>query len=216
MMIPQIFDKQPPFVHFEEREIGLDQEATEREGRPIPRTVVMALITPHGSKDEVHAIAEQWLKDKRRDAVAGRFSMEWVKYFEMQYEEWKKGNELPREGTPIATWAMATNESRKRIRAGGYSTVEDLAQCPDSGLMSIGMDGRYWRDTARGWLNEAKDKGINAKAIADANVKIVELESQNHRLIERLERLEAKLEASDEPVKRGPGRPRKQENEEAA
>lgn len=193
-MVPQIFDKQPPFVRFEEREMGLDAAATEKEGRPIPRIVVMACVTPHGSKDVVERVAEDWLKQIRRQAMSGQYNLEWVRFFEEQYKEWIKGNELPREGTPIATWPMTTNESRRRIRAAGYSTVEDLAQVPDSGLMSIGMDGRYWRDTARGWLNEAKDKGLNAKALADANAQIEELKGQNARLVERVEKMERRLE----------------------
>lgn len=212
-MVPQIFDKQPPFVRFEEREMGLDADATEKAGRPIPRVVVMACVTPHGSKDVVERIADDWLKQIRRQAMSGQYNLEWVRFFDEQYKEWTKGNELPREGTPIATWPMTTNESRRRIRAAGFSTVEDLAQVPDSGLMSIGMDGRYWRDTARGWLNEAKDKGLNAKALADANVQIEELKGQNTRLLERIEKMERRLEEraigdeKDEPEKpRGRGR----------
>lgn len=218
-MIPQIFDKQPPFVRFEEREMGLDPEQTEKEGRPIPRVVVMACVTPHGSKDVVERVADEWLKQIRRQAMSGQYNLDWVKFFEESFKEWQKGNELPREGTPIATWPMATGHARARIRAAGYSTVEDLAQLPDQGLMSIGMDGRYWRDTARGWLNEAKDKGINAKALADANAKI---EEQNH-VIERLsgrlqnvERLLQERQTTDAEDKAPSKRGRRQASEEAA
>ena len=41
-MIPQVFDKRPPFVRFEEREMGIDQAASDEAGRPIPRVIVMA------------------------------------------------------------------------------------------------------------------------------------------------------------------------------
>jgi hypothetical protein len=173
-----IFDKRPPFVRFETREIGINEKASEAAGRPIPNTYVMAMITPHGSKDVVEKIAVEWLKQIKDKALAGDYPAEWVQHFKLQFDEWMKGNELPREGTPVATWPVITQEASKRIRAVGYTTVEDLAQIPDSGLAEIGMDGRYWRDAARGWVNDGKDKGINARAIAEANVKIERLEQQ--------------------------------------
>lgn len=199
-VVPQIFDKRPPFVRFEEREMGLDPEATEKAKRPIPRVVHMACITPHGSKDVVERTADEWLKQIRRQAMTGAYSLEWVNFFERAYEEWKKGNELPREGTPVATWPMAHGEARTRIRAAGFSTVEDLAEIPDSALQSIGLDGRYWRDTARAWVNEARDKGINAKEIADAKARIVELEATVQRQAERNAALERRLEEIDTKV----------------
>jgi hypothetical protein len=73
------------------------------------------------------------------------------------------------------------------------------------------MDGRYLRDLARGWIDEAKDKGVNAKALADANVKIDDLKATIDRQAEQLNRLQARLEEREtEEPKRGPGRPRKE------
>lgn len=189
-----LFDKRPPFVRFEERELGTDPEASEKAGRPIPRVTVMACITPHGSKDVVEKPAEEWLKQIRVQALQGAYNLDWVKFFEESFSEWKKGNELPREGTPIATWPMVSNEARKRIRAAGYQTVEDLAQIPDSGLTEIGLDGRYWRDTARGWITDATDKGANAKKIADLESRNRELEGQLDRQSDRIAKLERALE----------------------
>lgn len=200
-MVPQIFDKRPPFVRFEEQEVGLDAEASKKAGRPIPRTQVLAIITPHGSKDEVHRVAEEWLTQIRNKAAQGFYDPQWVTFFERQYEEWKKGNELPREGVPIRTWQMVTNESRRRILAAGYSTVEDLAQCPEQGLSMIGLDGRYWRDTARAWLKEGSDKGTNAKEIADLRSQLSERDGQIERLTNAVTRLEARLTAlASEPA----------------
>lgn len=207
-----VFDKRPPFVRFEEREMGIDPTATEAAGRPIPRTVVMACITSHGSKDVHEKPVDEWLKGIKEKALRGEYSIEWKNHFELQYSEWLKGNELPRSGTPVKTWAMCTREAGTRLIAAGITTVEDLAEFPDTNLNVIGMDGRYLRDMARGWINEAKDKGTNAKALADANVKIGTLEETVQRQADRLQRLEARLEERevDEP-KRGPGRPRKTE-----
>jgi hypothetical protein len=208
-----VFDKRPPYVRFEEREMGLNVQATEAAGRPIPKVVIMACITNAGSKDCFEKIAEEWIEDKHKQALNSLFPLEWVTLFRAQFEAFKQGHELPREGTPIKTWAMCSREAATRLIACGITTVEDLAEFPDSNLNVIGMDGRYLRDMARGWINEAKDKGTNAKALADANVKIGTLEETVQRQAERLQRLEARLEAriDDEPVRRGPGRPRKEE-----
>ena len=206
-----LFDKRPPFVRFEERELGINQDASREAGRPVPRVVVMACITPAGSKDIVEKVATDWLAQIKEKALNGMFPLEWSQHFHAQYEEWLKGNELPREGTPVKTWQMVTREQSTRLVAIGYTTVEDLAEVPDTTLGQIGLDGRYLRDLARSWINEAKDKGVTARELANANVKIEELSGIVQRQAEMLQRLESRLEArdTDEPVKRGPGRPRK-------
>lgn len=197
-MIPSVFDKRPPFVRFEEREMGLNAEETEKAGRPIPRVIIMACITPHGSKDVHEKPAEEYIKQLKEKAMRGEYPVEWYNHMDLTFSEWKKGNELPREGTPIRTWQMISRMDATRLIATGVTIVEDLAEFPDSNLSVIGLNGRYLRDTARAWINEAKDKGANAKALADANVKISDLEARNVSLVERLERLEQRLESAEE------------------
>ncbi len=203
---PTIFDKRPPYVRFEEREMGIDLGASEKAGRPVPRVQILACITSAGSKDIHETPAEEWLEKIRSLALRGEYPLEWSTHFRMAFEEWKKGNELPREGTPVKTWQMVTREQANRLHTIGHTTVEDLAQVPDSALGQIGLDGRYLRDLARGWIQEAADKGVNARALADANVRIDDLEHANAELRQRLGALEA---AQGVPVKRGPGRPPK-------
>lgn len=199
-MIPTIQTERPPFVRFEERELGIDPEASEKAGRPIPRMGFMACITPHGSRDVIEKIAPEWIADIKKKATLGQYPLEWARHYELQFEEWKKGNELPREGTPVKTWALiAVSEQRTRLIAMGLTTVEDLAAVPDSGLSQIGLDGRYLRDLARGWVNEAKEKGANAVELANAKARITELEGVIDRQETRLKRLEAKLADDDEP-----------------
>jgi hypothetical protein len=207
-MRAQILAERPPFVRWEEREFGLDQEASAKAGRPIPRIVVMACITPHASKDCIEKPAEEWLAQIKARAAKGEYNPEWVRYFFSSFNEWKLGNELPREGTPVKTWQLTTREQTNRLIAIGLRVVEDLAAVPDSGLGDIGLDGRYLRDLARNWIQEGKDKGVTARALANANGEIERLKQINEALAARLEKLEA---AQEEPVRRGPGRPRKDE-----
>jgi membrane-bound lytic murein transglycosylase B len=186
-----VYDQRPPFVRFEEREWGINQEASEIAGRPVPKVIVLACITPHASKDVVEKPAEEWLQQIRAKAVRGDFNPQWAEMFRMQYEEYLKGNELPREGTPVKTWQAITRAEMHMILGAGYTVVEDLAQVPDSGLNTIGLSGRYLRDLARNWIAEAKDKGINAKALADANAKIEQQQQTIDSMRLRLERLES-------------------------
>jgi hypothetical protein len=190
-MIPHVFDKRPPYVRFEEREQGINAEASEVAGRPIPRVVTLACITPHGSKDVVEKIAEEWLAQIRSKALKNEYPLEWVNLFTAQYDEFKKGNEMPREGSPVKTWPALTKEQALRLHALGYTTIEDLAECPDSELAPIGLDGRYLRDLARNWINEAKDKGINARELADAKARLADQEALINELKARLTALEA-------------------------
>ena len=225
-MIPTIQKERPPYVRFEEREVGIDPVATEKEGRQIPLMRVLALITPHGSKDVIEKWADQWLGEIKTKAMKGEYPLEWSTHFHLQYEEWKKGNELPRSGTPIKTWQMiAINEQRSRLIAIGITTVEDLAAVPDSGLAQIGLDGRYLRDLARGWVNEAREKGAGAKELADAKADVVRLteqvEHQNTTInslrtrLEALERRNADQDIAVERDARSGRRPPRQASQEA-
>lgn len=201
-MIPTVMDKRPPFVQFRDQEYGINREASEAAGRPVPAMMTMICITPHGSKDEFVKPAEDWLTQTKAKALRGEYPVEWYNHFDLQFSEWKKGNELPREGTPIQTWQAASNEQRSRLKAIGIPTVEDLAAYPDTGLGQIGLDGRYLRDLAKGWIAEGKDKGINARALADANAKIVAQQETIDRQEARLTALEARLADDEKPRKR--------------
>jgi len=196
-----------PHVRFENKDYGRDEEASRKSGRHIPRHATFVIITSHGSKDSSEHLVEEWLPRKRMEASRGVYNLDWVERIEKMYAAWKEGNELPREGTPIMTWQMGSSEQRSRLRAMGFQVVEDLAAVPDTGLAEIGLDARYLRDLARAWIAEGQQKGINAQELAEAKAKLSEQAAVIARLTERLERLESERE---EPVKRGPGRPRKE------
>lgn len=110
----------------------------------------------------------------------------------MQYEAWKKGEELPLDGQPIKTWAALNKEQIARLIALGYYTIENLAACPDTTLAMIGLDGRYLRDLARKTLEPT---GIHAKQIAD-------LEQSNRDKDETIAALMGRV-AALEKVKKG-------------
>ena len=194
----------PPYVRFEDREQpSIDEEASKAAGRPIPRVIDFACITPLGSKDCVEKPALEWLKDIKAKALRGEYQLEWVNFFQASYDEWKKGNELPRYGTPIKTWQLSTKEFSNRAIALGITTVEDLGEMPDGSLANIGLDGRHWRDLARAWVNEAKDKGVNAQALANAHTEMENMKARMNQLEEQNRELRALVEAQGSKPHRG-------------
>src|SRR5882757_7152455 len=108
--VAPINDTRRPFVHFEEKEYGINEPASVAAGRPVPRVELFAIIHPVGSKDSIEKVATEWLKDIRAKAVRGLYDPNWVDSFERDYHEYLRGNELPREGTPVKTWQMITRE----------------------------------------------------------------------------------------------------------
>ena len=79
-------------------------------------------------------------------------------------------------------------------------------------LLKLELKGTRISSSCNIEFNEAKDKGANARALADANMKIGTQTDTIESLQQRIARLEAKLLKDDEePVAhRGPGRPRKE------
>lgn len=189
-MMPTIRKEQPPFVRFEYMEYGLNEEASKAAGRPVPKVVPFALIMQHGSKDVTEKVAEEWLEQIATKAYQGNYPPEWAERFQKQYQQFLKGEEIPRDGTPIKTWAAVTREQVIRLTAIGIPTVEDLAQVPDSGLGTIGLDGRNLRDLARNFISQGLNAAGQAKKLAD----LEEKDRQKDEIIKRLESKVAELE----------------------
>lgn len=186
----------PPFVRFEYMECGIDVEASAKSGTRIPLVKPYAKIMQHGSKDEVERDAVEWLAQIKQKAINGQYNPEWVQRFEMQYEAFLKGDEMPRHGTPIKTWSGPTREQVIRLQSLGITTLEDLSAVPDSGLGNVGLDGRHLRDMARNFLEESKGVGMLAKQLADAQERGRQQDEQITRMQERLTQLEGRKKAA--------------------
>lgn len=165
------------------------------------RTIVK--IMQHGDKFSVtEKDAEDWLADISQKALQGQYDATWVAQFKLEYEAFLKGNELPRDGTPIRTWGSISREQGTRLVTLNIVTVEDLAAYPDSGLGTIGLDGRYLRDLARNFLDSNKGVAATAKQLAD-------LEQSNRDKDETIRRMEERLAALEQPKPEKLGLPKK-------
>lgn len=191
MSIPSVGKDTPPFVRFDYMEYGIDLEQSKTSSAPIPKVVPFAFIMQKGGKDCHEAVAEEWLETKRQQAMAGQYPSEWYNHHKLQFDEFLKGEELPRNGIPIKTWPAPTREQVLRLQALGITTVEDLADVPDSGLQNIGLDGRNLRDLAKNYLAESRGAGALAKQLAD----LQESDRQKSATIERMSAAIAALEA---------------------
>lgn len=184
----EIAKARPPLVQFEIKEYGFDAEESEKQGRPVPREVAFAMITSAGGKDVFEKPAVEWLADIRRRAVIGQYDPDWVKQFDFAYEEWKKGNEIPVNGTPLRTSLLFTKDQIRRCIAINILTIEDLGTVADSDLGRLGMDGRYIRDKARAALETGSRV---AQENAALKVQVSDLTTTVARLGEQLAEMQA-------------------------
>lgn len=185
--------ERPPFVRFEDKEHGRNEEASKASGRHVPRVLTMIFVTQHGSKDEHSDVADDFIAKKRASAIMGNYNPDWVAQFQAKLDAYRKGMELPPDGTPVQTWSAINKEQQVRLKAIGYLVIEDLAQVPDSGLSQIGLDGRHLRDLARAWIAEGSDRGVNARELADAKTLISDQAGQIDDLRQRLIAMETRL-----------------------
>lgn len=129
---------------------------------------------------------------------------------EPAYNAWKKGMEVPTTGTPLTSWHGITREQIEAVRVHGLYTVEDVAQMTDAILQKVGGIGMHAvREAARSW-DMAKDTRAITQDLAAKDAEIDALKQQMADLMEMMQG-----DPNEEPVKRRPGRPRKDESEAA-
>ncbi len=126
------------------------------------------------------------------------------------YEAWKQGQTIPDFGTPLAAWNGVNHDQADILRAQAIRTVEELAMTPDSMLDKLGMGMRTARDAAKRWVAAADTRDL-ATSLAEKDDKIEELQRQMQELMALMGK-----DNTEEPVKRRPGRPRKEEAESEA
>lgn len=188
---------------FQDRENGVNVEASKEAGYEVPKVLTFILVTPHGHRgDPMEFVADEFIERKTQEAKNARYDMNWVMEFKAGLALYRDGKEIPRHGTPLITWERIL-KTRRVTLALRYPTIEDLAAVPDSSLGDVGMDGRVLRDMARLDIQAKKDLSPVVKELADANETIRRQQEQINKLISRFDA----LDADDTPRR---GRPRKE------
>jgi len=194
MSVGQVIERkdQPAYIRFEKRPIE-DRQASEREGFYRAKDVDFVLVTPPYSRDVFEQEAHAWLAQMRVEAERGRLPREWFERYEKQYELWKRGEEMPLDGTAIKGWPVISPAQQETLIRLNIRTVEALAGMNDEGIRRVGIGAIDLRNKANAWLSQARDKG--PLTIENANLKAenaalkVQLEDSNKKLAAMAERL---------------------------
>ncbi len=179
--------------------IGTQQSARKSKlaGRPIFEEVPWISISVPGEQNKSFPVRPVNDSDKRR--------------FPRAYAALMDSEKKPAiEGTPIEHWAAITRSEAMSFRASNIPTIEALAEVRDEHIDKLGTSGREWRAKARAVLTGAKDAALAQQLAAEKETLMAMIAEQGRQIKE----LAAKLEGQEE-VKRGPGRPRKVQEDAA-
>lgn len=129
------------------------------------------------------------------------------------YEHWKKGEEAPIIGTPLAAWPGATPSLVKVLASVDIRSCEDLDRMEDSAIMKLSVPNlRDKQKQVRAYLEAQK----SVVGVANENAKLKEtVEAQAKDLAELRAILES-LAAKEEAEKPRRGRPPNSSKQEAA
>jgi hypothetical protein len=176
----------------------LSQFKSMKEGAPIHDDVVMIEVIQPGEKEPVRVLADDF--HKRR--------------FPKQWEAFKAGQEQLESGTPLNLLFPGAPSTILQLKQFNVFTVQQLAGLSDSAMSNIPM-GRTLADKARAYLASATS-GKNFHAVQDAMQR--QIDEMRALLMEKgiTPPDAAPLnvtpeEPQPEAIRRGPGRPRKEQ-----
>jgi hypothetical protein len=174
-------DDRRPYVYFKTQTIE-DRAATNAAGVAMYKDLDFIFIVPHGSegKTELSEVYSDWLDKIKRQLgpvraagadmstpfmMESRFPREWVDMIEKGYAAWKKGEELPVEGTALKQWAVLPPAMLANCIANHILTIEQLANASDEAINPIGMGIRMYRNRAQDWVKLNKEGDANKMAL---------------------------------------------------
>lgn len=138
-----------------------------------------------------------------------------------EYRAFKAGLETLSTGTPIKEW-LGDNSRTKNLEHFDIYTVEQLAAISDGLCQTLGAGTFDLRKRARAYLTVLKDTGAAEQALAENDVLRQQMEAMQKQLAiltagmqqkniqapEQFPELTASEQLPAEPTRRGPGRPR--------
>lgn len=167
-----------------------DEAASEKEGRPIFKSVEMCRIRVPGDKDNVIEDRVKYMSPDPRKRFPG------------QYARFKAGDAVQVVGTILREWGLIDRATAKSYEAMGIHTVEQLAGVSDANAAGV-----------RGLIAD-KQKAIDFLEMAKGQAPLTQARAENAQLRAELQALREMVEemrggpVSLEPAKRR-GRPPK-------
>ena len=192
----EVAKARPSYVRFEKRAVE-DRQASLANGYYTTRDEVFAVVTPHGSTDEIPRVATEWLSYLDRQAEEGRIPHEWVAMYRAAYDKYMKGEEIPLNGAPIKGWTVASPAQQQNLIAANILTVEDLAAINESGLARVGMEAHSLKQKAIAWLEAANGPGKAAQRLSALETQVAQLIEQNAAQQEVIRKLRAESNAKE-------------------
>lgn len=157
-------------------------------GLPIYENIDYVTVRQVGSKDSTIFKVSTWFDHILPIEVeGGRLNPVFVDQYRKMYDLYKKGQDIPVEGTPIKMWPVATPAQVALLTSLNILTVEDLATLPDEGMRRIGMGAQDLKNKAMSWLMAANDKGR-------LTTEMSQLQAKNDLLEKNLATLTAQLD----------------------
>jgi len=187
-------EERPAMVRFEKRPIE-DKQASREAGQIIYKDVDFVLVTPPYSKDLFEHKVTVWFDNVEKNVRSGRTHPEWRDYWHRCYENWKKGEETPLDGTSVKNWSAITPAQCKTLLTANILTIEALAMANDEGTRRLGMGGVDLKNKARAYVQAAKDTGPLVMENAALKKQVSQHEATIDNLSEKMEILGQRLEA---------------------
>lgn len=178
------------------RVIGFKTIMSKKTGKPV-EMVEYASAHSIQSATTVARVKDMMPKDGLTGDKALHINSVWS-FIEPHYKAWKSGVDMPEDGTPLSVWSGVTKDQIFELNQVGIRSIEDLAAAGDTAMDKVKLpNARALRKQAEAFIETRKEQ--------DSAATIAQLQ-------ERLAAAEALLsEKMDEPKKRGPGRPRKED-----
>lgn len=176
MASPAIKEDRPSYVRFEKRPVE-DRNLSISNGHFTTVDVDFAVITPHGTSDEIPRVVKDWFEYLTQAVREERVPARFFEYYKGCYDHYLKGEEAPLTGTPIKDWPPLSPAERTNLIAARVYTVEDLAAANEATLGVLGMGARALQQKAENWLRSSTDLGKITEEISALQVANKRLEA---------------------------------------
>jgi len=194
----QLTSKDMPHVRYDTKPVE-DVPRTKADGVMRFKDQDYAVETMPGAKATNIFKIENFFERKAEELKSGRILPEWLTHWQSTYELYKKGQEIPLDGTPIRGWKLITGAQQEELIRLNIMTVEALAHLTDEGMRNVGMGALTLKRKAQAWIaqNESHEAGA---------IKLNTLQRENDTLKETVAAMEEKLEALAKQVEQKKGK----------
>lgn len=192
----------PPHIRFVTRPVE-DRNASIAAGHPVFTDRAHVILTPQGSKDSVEKVASEWLEASDTQVREERLPAEWAEKFHAAFDHWKRGEEIPVEGTALANWPVITPAELQSCKNVHILSLEELAVANDEAIRRLGMGGLSLKQRAIKYLAASAGPGKLIAENKSLQEKFIASEERRVSLEERVVALEALIKPNS-PVKLTP------------